>query len=260
METKAHHVLIGAFVLAGLAMGAVFAVWLSRLQLDQQWDRYRIYFFGSVTGLSKTSEVRYNGVPVGSVTDIQIDPADPRRVLVLIEVRAGTPVKEDSTAALELQGITGIAYVAIAGGSAASPPLRQIHAGGGLPVIPSKASGIQEVIATAPELLNRAMTLLAEGAKVISEDNIRAIARILANVERASGTTAERSGSLIEELERTSAEFRRAAGSAAKALDQVGGEASEALAGLRGTAGKVDRLVESDLRGLIGEARGTTAA
>ena len=139
METRANHLLIGGFVIATVVAFLGFVVWMAKIEIDQEFERYDIYFEGSVSGLSVAGEVRYKGVPVGSVQEIVIDPKVPNRVRVTIKVGASTPIKEDTVAQLELQGITGVSYVQLTGGSPTSPALK-IQSGQRFPVIVSKPS------------------------------------------------------------------------------------------------------------------------
>ncbi len=135
METRANHLLIGVFVLAMVAGAFGFIIWLAKVQIDREFDRYYVFIDGSVTGLSGAGEVRYNGIAVGSVKEIIIDPGDPRRVRVTIEVGSTTPVNEDTVASLEFLGITGVAYINLAGGEPDSPRLLA-REGQELPVSP----------------------------------------------------------------------------------------------------------------------------
>jgi phospholipid/cholesterol/gamma-HCH transport system substrate-binding protein len=259
MEPRAHHLVVGIFVLAGIVFGAILAVFFARLQLDRQFDRYQIYFKDSVSGLSKASEVRYNGVPIGTVTDIRLDPADPQRVIVTIEVTGGTPIKEDSFAQLEAQGITGLAYVAIAGGSATSGRLR-LQPGQKIPVIASRSSALQELFTGAPELLSKVMTLLNEAQGLITQENLKSVAGILSNVERATAAAAGRAEAVATEVEQASGEFRKAASGAAKMVESLSSQSSETLGVLRQTLGAATGVLETDLRKTLAEAEKTAAA
>ncbi|HJP20349.1 MAG TPA: MlaD family protein, partial [Alphaproteobacteria bacterium] len=136
METRANHMLIGAFVLLVVAGIFGFVIWLAKIEIDREFASYHIYFEGSVSGLNKAGEVRYKGIPVGSVKEIVIDPKNPNRVRVRIEVVANTPVREDSEATLELQGITGVSYVQLSGDDPKSPKLKR-KKGQELPIIAS---------------------------------------------------------------------------------------------------------------------------
>src|SRR5215469_4240839 len=99
----------------------VAIVWLTRLQFEKEGKIYDIHFAGSVSGLNDGAPVRYKGVPIGRVVRISLDPDNVERIRVRIVVDTGTPIKQDAVASLEAQGITGLAYVEISGGSNASP-------------------------------------------------------------------------------------------------------------------------------------------
>src|SRR5579871_6449470 len=121
METRGHYIIVGAFVLLMLTGIFVSIVWLARGQFQREGQIYDIFFRGTVTGLSEGAPVRYKGVPIGLVVTIRLDPENVERIRVRIEVDTGTPIKEDAVASLEMQGITGLAFVQITGGSNASP-------------------------------------------------------------------------------------------------------------------------------------------
>ena len=93
METKANHVLVGAFTLAAIVAGLLFMLWASKSVSDASWQEYEVVFTGAVTGLSEGGSVRFNGIPVGTVRELRIDPDNPRRVLARIRVSRETPVK-----------------------------------------------------------------------------------------------------------------------------------------------------------------------
>lgn len=112
METKANYVLIGAFTIAGFLGMLLFLMWFAKLQLDRQFAYYDIYF-PEVSGLGVSSEVLFAGLSVGKVVDMQLSPSVNGAVRVRVEVAEDTPVRTDSRASIEIQGVTGIANVAI---------------------------------------------------------------------------------------------------------------------------------------------------
>ncbi len=201
METKASYVAVGAFVLL-LGLGIVgFVVWLGALSLERETDRYLIHFTGTVTGLQVGSPVSYRGIPVGQVTEVRIDPDNIEQVEVVIEIAADTPVKVDSIASLELQGITGGVYILISGGTQDSPRLEPIE-GRRLPVIRSRPSTLQQLVTNAPELLAGAARLLNNANRLLSGQNQRTITQILEDVRRVTSALAERSDSLAQTVDR----------------------------------------------------------
>src|SRR5690348_7156253 len=155
METRANYVAVGAFVLLLLAGAVVALLWLARGQFNREATYYDIYFSGSVTGLAQGSVVRYNGIQVGRVVEIRIDPQNTSQVRATIEIdQAATIIKSDVVASLEVQGLTGAAFIEITGGSQNASPLQR-REGERYPVIVSRPSGLQQVVMNAPEALAR---------------------------------------------------------------------------------------------------------
>lgn len=262
METRAHHVLIGGFVLLVVLGLFTFVIWLARIDLDRDVSRYLIFFEGAVSGLSTTSKVMYNGIPVGSVQEIDLDPQDPSRVRVVIEVNATTPVRTDSVATLELQGITGVSLVQISGGSAGSPALVALP-GQDLPVIDSQRSQIQRLFSGAPELINRAILLIEQVTLLFGEDNLEAFGLLIGDAQSLISEFAARTDdfdAILTNIGETSSEMRDAAQAMNElifSLDTqvaVLSESAEAtMSTLRGTLSGVDSLVDRDIRQLIAE-------
>ncbi|HJM52211.1 MAG TPA: MlaD family protein [Alphaproteobacteria bacterium] len=266
METRANHMLIGAFVLLVVAGIFGFVIWLAKIEIDREFSYYHIYFEGSVSGLNKAGEVRYKGIPVGSVKEIVIDPQNPNRVRVRIEVAANTPVREDSEATLELQGITGVSYVQLSGGDPKSPKLKR-KKGEALPIIASRPSQFEELFAGAPELINRVILLVGEATKIFSPENRVAVGDILENLQILSASFADRSAkieSIIDDVERTSLEVRQAAARANSVLEGLTEQidilvegADTTMAVARGTMSGVDQVLDQDIKLFLADARAT---
>ena len=108
METRASYFLVGLFVLTIIAGAVATFMWVVRFQLQDDRAFYYIYFTGAVTGLQQGSTVRLRGVPVGTVTDVSIDDKNVELIQVTIAVRAGTPIKVNTRASIQPQGITGL--------------------------------------------------------------------------------------------------------------------------------------------------------
>ncbi len=154
METRANYVIVGSVVLGRSSWRwPSSSPWLARSQLNEKSDTYYTYFTGGVAGLSAGSPVRYRGVPVGTVANIEIDPANVERIRVTLKLISGTPVKTDSVAALEMTGITGTSYVEITGGTQSSPALKAPD--DQIAVIPSQNSSLASLEEDAPKLLNK---------------------------------------------------------------------------------------------------------
>lgn len=263
METRASYLIVGGFVLALLSAFMVFVAWFAGFGVGSDKVPYRLYFEQSISGLSVGSPVRFRGVPVGSVSEIVIDPGNMTQVRVTIEVGEGTPVKDDSVASLEREGITGGSYINITGGSESAPPLRPAP-GEDYAVLPVEQSSLAAVIDAAPKLLSNLMDLTEQARQILSEENQAAVADILANIaalskslsvsaqefEKLAGearVTVARADGLVESLD---GQVEAIAGSAQAAL----GQANAALATIDGQSRRIGDQVEmtaGDLRGLI---------
>jgi phospholipid/cholesterol/gamma-HCH transport system substrate-binding protein len=189
METRAPYVAVGAFVLVLIAGLVAGVLWFAQAQYAEAASYYDVYFTGSVTGLSTGSTVRLNGVPVGRVAEIRLDPTDPTRVRVTVELQPGLPIKTDTLASLELQGLAGGVYVNLTGGTREAPLLAR-KGGERYPVIASRPSELQRVVSGAPELVARALNLADALSDVLSDRNRQALAQTLDNLQKVSAAAA----------------------------------------------------------------------
>ena len=183
METRANHVLIGAFALAGFLGLLLFLMIFARVEFDRQTALYDIRF-QSVSGLGRASSVRFEGLPVGQVLDVRLAPEGDGTILVRIEVTPETPVRADSIATIGMQGVTGVSYVGITAGSPDQPRLLGTA---DVPVIESGRSAFQSLTEDAPQLLSAALDALESVSALLDADNRARVARILDNLDAASG-------------------------------------------------------------------------
>lgn len=234
MEIKSNNVLIGTFALVVMACIFGFALWISQVQLDRQYSYYQIIFRGSVSGLSKSGSVQFNGLPVGRVMDLHLDERDPSEVVALIQVDARTPVKEDSIAQLEASGITGVAVIQITGGSPGSQLLKPKN-GEAYAVIRGAPSTLQELAKSAPETLQSANKLLQQLNEMLL-NNQKSIGHVVDNIDRLSTELADSSGDMKRAIKNLA-------------------DASEHFSSLSRSA---DSLVKNDAKGLISDLRSTS--
>lgn len=189
METKANFVLIGAFTLAGLLGILGFFLWFAQVELDRQFDYYDIRF-SSVSGLGNASDVRFSGLPVGQVVDVRLSPNQDGTILVRVEVDAETPVRADSIATIEAQGVTGVSFVGIDPGSPEAPLLEPTDEQP-VPEITAGRSTLQSLSEDAPRLLEESLQLVSDVGDLLGTENRDRINSIIANVESASADFAE---------------------------------------------------------------------
>lgn len=182
METRANYVLIGAFTLAGFVGLLGFALWFARVELDRQFAYYDVRF-SSVSGLSRASDVRFAGLPVGQVVDVRLSPDGDGTVLVRLEVGRDTPVRVDSVATIESQGVTGVSYVGISAGERSQPLLTAEQ---GFPEITAGRSVLQTLSEDAPEIVTEALRVVRQIGDLLSDENAQRIQSILDNLESSS--------------------------------------------------------------------------
>ncbi len=265
METRANHLFIGAFVLAMVGAMFGFLVWVTKTEVAKEFDRYHIYFEGSVAGLSTAGEVRYNGIPVGSVTEIIIDPDNPRRVRVAVELAAKTPVRTNTVAALELRGITGVSYINLTTGEEEGAPLTK-KPGEELPVIASGPSTFEEIFTSVPQAIARFNQVMSQASELLNKDNQEAFAAILQDVvvfTRALAAESDRIGEILDTIQSTTDEVRGIATS----INRIAGdvellikEADETFALARGTLVGFDEILATDIKAMIKDIQGTLAS
>ncbi len=232
METKANYVLIGAFTILAVVAGLGFFLWLAKVQIDRTYTQYDIVF-DEVSGLGQSSTVTFNGVNIGKVLTINLDSTDPSKVRVRIEVSASTPIRVGTEATLASQGVTGVAYVGLEGGAADAPRLK-VDIGTGVAEIPSKTTVVQGLLADAPDLLAKAISVLDDMGSFTTPENADHVAKIIANLDEASG----RLNTVMDDLAKASASFSAAADKIAgfaDKLDTVAGNADATLTDARKT-------------------------
>ncbi len=248
-----------------LVLGAVLVggvLWLvSGGAFQKKYDLYWAVEDESVAGLSVNAPVKYNGVDVGKVRQIHLDPADPGRVNLLFAIERGTPVKVDTVAVLKTQGLTGIAYVELSGGARDAPALRATG-GNDYPVIrtkPSLGARLENVLTTALAKLDTTSNNINA---ILGDENRAAFKSALADIATVARTIAARredidSGiaSAARTLDNASLATTRAGpvieriDKAAVAIERMGDEVARTSAG----AGRTIESAGGDLKRFTAE-------
>jgi phospholipid/cholesterol/gamma-HCH transport system substrate-binding protein len=252
MEPKVNYLLVGLFLaLLGAALVAG-ALWLSRTDYRGVYDRFYTYMDESVSGLSRDSYVKYRGVEVGRVKDIVLDPKNPERVRLALDILRGTPIKEDTVAVLETQGLTGITTVNLRGGSRAAPALKA-KPGEEYPVIKSQPSFYAQLSQTLsrlmadqqiPALLANLNNLTQETRGLVDAQSRAELKRILANLAQVTGAIAAHRQELASGIAKTDAAMERFAAVGNKLderLPQVLDQLSDSLRSLSALAAAIAR-------------------
>ena len=192
MESRVSYTLVGLFViLLGAALVGVIA-WLTAATETKQYNFYLVYTNESVAGLNTNAPVNYKGVQVGQVVNIKLDPKNPDLVELTLKIEKGTPIRQDTTAKLVSRGITGLVYVELSG-SSAQAPLLVARPGQRFPVIKSAPS----LVAKVEDAFNN---LYVRMDVLFSEENLKAINRILANVRTITGAVGENPAEITQTL------------------------------------------------------------
>jgi phospholipid/cholesterol/gamma-HCH transport system substrate-binding protein len=237
METKANYVLIGVFTLATAAFLLLFGLWAAKYSSERNWQQYQVVFTEPVTGLSEGSSVQYNGIGVGTVETLDLDPGDPRRVIARLKLKSEVPVKVDTRAKMSITGLTGVPFIQLSGGSPRTPLLVDVDHRDA-PVILTEASALQNIADTA----NR---LVARLDQVLSEENVKRINDTLIHIEAATGAIADQRGDL-----------RTLIVNARQASEQL----NTTLATTNRTLGTVDRELVDKLPGLVSKLDATLSS
>lgn len=255
METRSNQVLVGSVVLAILAATALFLVWLSGAAQGRT-KPYDIFFKQSVDGLAKGSAVTFSGVPSGQIADISLWKDNPEFVKVRIEVRTETPVLQGTTATISSVGFTGVSQITLDGAVKGAPPIADLGPAGA-PVIPAKPGGFAGLLDAAPQLLERVTTLTERLTELLSDRNQGSLANILTNVDKLSGSLADRG----PEIASTLAETRLAVRQAGKAAEQIGnlaqsvdGQSGPLIRDLQKTVSSANRSMTT-LDGILKDAK-----
>ena len=212
-----------------LLLVALSAVWLARLGRGDQ-QLYDIYFRQSVDGLARGSEVSYAGVPAGQIKQIELWKKDPGFVRVRVAIDERIPILAGTTATIQ-GSFTGVSTIQLNGGVKGAPEISQ-PGPDGVAVIPTKRSGLGELLSNAPMLLDRLSTLTEKLTNVLSDQNQKSVTNILANADRLTRNLADASPQVkstlaelqltLQQATQTLAEFQKVAGTANKALDDNG--------------------------------------
>jgi phospholipid/cholesterol/gamma-HCH transport system substrate-binding protein len=242
METRANHVWVGAVTLLLLAALAAFFVWLARLGNADQKE-YDIFFQQGVGGLAKGSAVEFAGVPVGQVADIELWPRDPEYVRVRIRVEDDVPILIGTVASISFS-FTGVSTLNLTGARRNAAPItcETTDCPEGVPTIPTSGGAIDEILSSAPVLLERLATLTERLTRVLDDDNQASIAGILRNTNEIS-----------RELSNASPEVRRTM----QELQTTLAQSSETLAAFENTLASADGLIQDEGRPAVADMRRT---
>lgn len=199
METRAHHILIGLFTVLTAAAALLFALWMSYAAGERDYQPYRILFERSVSGLSVGSTVQYNGIEVGDVTELTLNPDDPRQVVARIRVYEDAPIKVDTRAKLAFASITGSMSVQLHGGTPESPRLRE-QSDDDAPFIDADPSPIATLFDEGEEMIENVNSILKNVNELFDDNNREQAGNILTNIAQITDMIASQQAALDENM------------------------------------------------------------
>lgn len=234
METRANYVLIGVFVLAIIAAVFGFVFWFQNTGTSGERSYFRVVFESSVSGLRTGASVLFNGIRVGEVNDLRLNPDQPKQVVAYISVDKSVAIRPDTRVAIEFQGLTGISAIGLSGGSADKPPLTGTKDN---PATLSGSQGMtQDVTQGARDVLRRIDEFIAENRGPFNST--------LKNLESFSGSLAKNAVQIDETLKNVQ-EFSAVMKKNSEKIDHIVGNLETLTGGPDGKSGEVLEAVRT---------------
>ncbi len=261
MERNANYALVGFASLVLFVGLAAFVLWLAQVRFARDYDLYDIVFQGPVRGVSVGGEVHFNGIKVGDVQRISLDRENPSQVVARIKITSDVPVKTDSFATLEPQGVTGVNYVQITAGTKARPLLKDVTPHGQVPVIRSQKSTLTDLIEGGGTVLQRSIEALDRVNRVLSDQNIQQVTGMLADLHTVTNELKDRkeiianANDALKQVNETLKRTDRLVDSANKLVD---GDGKRALSNLADAAQSLKETSQK-AQGLLGKLEGPTS-
>ena len=201
METKANYAIVGLFTVVVMLLAFGFVYWMSAYGREGKMERLVVHIPGSANGLSIGSPVRFNGIPIGSVRALDFDRKRPAFSIAVAEIRADSPVYPKTKAVLEIQGLTGAAYIELSGGDPSSEPLLVTAAKDGkVAELEAMQSGVTNIVATASEILTKTDKTLVDLQGFVT-DNRAPLTKTIANAQTFTEALKKNSDGIDEFLQ-----------------------------------------------------------
>ncbi|EAL52954.1 MlaD family protein [Campylobacter upsaliensis] len=201
MENKASYFWVGIFIFGVFFASLIFMLWLGGYSEEESFEYYEIHTQESVAGLGLKAPVRLLGVEVGSVENISIYTKQNLEVNILIKVKKETPIKEDTFATLQLQGITGLKFIQLQGGSVNS---KKLTSDDGYPVIAFRESFLATIDRQGERIFSLIKTADDKSKKLLSDENLQNIEMLLKNLAQLSENLNANSKALSKNLNEAS--------------------------------------------------------
>ena len=258
METRANYFLIGVFTLAVVAGVFGFVYWFQNIGGTGERLFYRVVFDGSVSGLRTGATVLFNGIKVGEVTGLKLDPQRPKQVVASMSIDKGVTIRKDTEIGLEFQGLTGIASLSFKGGDPATPPIVGVKtAKDEAPLLVAPPGATQDVTTAARNALQKLQDFVSENQQAFHETlenlnkftaalagNSDHLSATLANLDKFSATLEGNSDNINKTLASIE-QFTGALGRNADRIDRISAGLENLTGGPDGKSGEINDAARS---------------
>lgn len=231
METRANYVAVGFFTMLVIFASFGFIYWVAKLDGSVPQEPVTVRIVGAVTGLAPGSEVHFNGIKVGQVERIEFNPEDPREVFARARINEDTPVRKDTQATIASQGLTGVAYISLKGGSPQAASLLEPTEDGRPPVIYARPSAVADILETVRDVASKANSALGAIEELIDE-NRQPISATVRNAEKFSDALGRNSEGIDK--------FLASASEIGSSLSELGNKMDGTIKGLERIVTAVD--------------------
>jgi len=231
METKANYVLVGIFTLVALFLAFMLVYYTARLGERSNLEPLDVRIPGSVTGLSVGSQVLFNGIRVGQVQRLVLDPSNPNMVIAKTDINGTTPITRSTQASLGFQGLTGVAFIQLSGGSIHEPNLlKEAKKADSVARIDADPSTLNNLLATAQDIFNRANSILGNLEEFV-KDARGPLTQTVNNVQGFSSVLKDRSGDIGKIIDNT---------------NQMMARLNQSSQNINGLMAKLDKMLSPD--------------
>ena len=230
MERQVNYAMVGLFVILLGATWLAISLWLALGDFGTNYTRYHVFMNESVSGLHLDAPVKYRGVEIGRVRDIDLNPLVPEQVQLTLDIEADVPIREDTVAVLTVQGVTGIAFVDLTGGSLESP-LLQAGDDQPYPVIKTGPSFFFRLDQSGSELIANLNVLARSFAELLDDESKQAIKQAILNIRDITAAVADQKTelassmasvpALLVQIDETARAFEQMAGKVAVTSDSI---------------------------------------
>ena len=236
METRANYVLIGVFTLAVVFGVFGFVYWFQNIGGTGERAFYRVVFDGSVSGLRTGATVLFNGIRVGEVTDLKLNPEHPKQVMATLSIDKSVAVRADVVIGLEFQGLTGVASVSLKGGSTSAAVVAGVGSKEVPPALTAPPGATTDVTQAARDTLRRLDDFIAE--------NQTAFHSAIENIDKFTGALARNSAHVDMTLESID-KFSSALARNSERIDKIAEGLQNLTGGADGKGGEINEAARS---------------